>query len=187
MIDLHRQTHLLYYYYNTNVCTALDTWQTSILLFSLLIILYFLLLLYRWRYSRQFTSSLLLLLLLSLFCRTVRKTYIRTGRRDLRLLNCRHDPQQYRCFTGGLRSACAHSPGPRRRRHLSAMDECEWGKKTRTYKFVLSNPRAIRTHNWPPRLHINIRYHDCDGRRRKKTKLLSRRKEKSNFSSIGNI
>jgi len=151
------------------VCTALDVGQTSILLllFSLIIILYFLLLLYRWHYFRQFTS-LLLLLLLSLFCRTVRKTYIQTGRRDLRLLNCKRDPQQYRCFTGGLRSACAHSPGPRTRRHLSAMDECEWGKKTRTHKFVLSNPRAIRTHDWPPRLHINIRCHDCDGCSRKK-------------------
>jgi len=55
----------------------------------------------------------------------VQKTYIRTGRRDLRLLNCRRDPQQYRCFTGGPRSACAHSPGPRTRRHLCAVAGCE--------------------------------------------------------------
>lgn len=59
----------------------------------------------------------------------VQKTYIRTGRRDLRLLNCRRDPQQYRCFTGGPRSACAHSPGPRTRRHLCATAGRECGKK----------------------------------------------------------
>jgi len=108
-----------------------------------------------------------------------KKTYIRTGRRDLWLLNCRHDPQQYRCFTGGpLIGVCA-LPGAADETP-SVCDGWAWMRnKTRAHKFV--HPRAARTSRLTPGLHINIRYHECDGRRRIKKK--HHREENKNWIS----
>jgi len=52
----------------------------------------------------------------------------------------------------------------------SVCDGWVWMQKnTSTHKFVHCNPHATQTSRLTPGLHINIRYHESDGRRKKNT------------------